>query len=81
MLIFITGYIVSLLMLIFVSFFEIWWPDTFPEHVSYKITLFSVSVVAFGCTGELLQEKYMEIFDFTSDLNIEFLYFSNDFVC
>ncbi|XP_047472224.1 equilibrative nucleoside transporter 4-like [Penaeus chinensis] len=44
------GYIVSLLMLIFVSFFEIWWPDTFPEHVSYKITLFSVSVVAFGCT-------------------------------
>nr|XP_053650926.1 equilibrative nucleoside transporter 4-like [Cherax quadricarinatus] len=45
------GYVVSLLMLIFVSFFEIWWPDTFMASISYKITLFSVSVVAFGCTG------------------------------
>ncbi|XP_071550430.1 equilibrative nucleoside transporter 4 [Panulirus ornatus] len=44
------GYVVSLLMLIIVSFFEIWWPDTFPANISYKITLFSVSVVAFGCT-------------------------------
>ncbi|KAK3891418.1 hypothetical protein Pcinc_004717 [Petrolisthes cinctipes] len=44
------GYVVSLLMLIFVSFFEIWWPDTFPTNLSYKITLFSVSIVALGCT-------------------------------
>ncbi|XP_050704336.1 equilibrative nucleoside transporter 4-like [Eriocheir sinensis] len=44
------GYVVSLVMLVFVSFFEIWWPDTFPPSLSYRITLLSVSVVAFGCT-------------------------------
>ncbi|KAG7157014.1 Equilibrative nucleoside transporter 4-like [Homarus americanus] len=44
------GYVVSLVMLIFVSFFEIWWPNAFMASISYKVTLFSVSVVAFGCT-------------------------------
>ncbi|XP_076029557.1 equilibrative nucleoside transporter 3 isoform X2 [Oratosquilla oratoria] len=44
------GYIVSLFMLLFVSFFEIWWPDTFPANVSYTITLISVAVAAVGCT-------------------------------
>lgn len=44
------GYVVALITLFFVSFFEIWWPDTFPPEVSYSITLFSVAVVAFGCT-------------------------------
>ncbi|XP_068246521.1 equilibrative nucleoside transporter 4 [Palaemon carinicauda] len=44
------GYVVSLLMLIFVSFFEIWWPNIFRAEISYKIILISVSVVAFGCT-------------------------------
>ncbi|XP_045624601.1 equilibrative nucleoside transporter 4 [Procambarus clarkii] len=44
------GYVVSLSMLIFVSFFEIWWPNAFMASISYKITLISVSVVAFGCT-------------------------------
>ncbi|KAG0720933.1 Equilibrative nucleoside transporter 4 [Chionoecetes opilio] len=44
------GYVVSLVMLLFVSFFEIWWPDTFPPHLSYRITLFSVAIAALGCT-------------------------------
>ncbi|XP_063884081.1 equilibrative nucleoside transporter 4-like [Scylla paramamosain] len=44
------GYVVSLVMLLFVSFFEIWWSDTFPPSLSYRVTLLSVSVVALGCT-------------------------------
>ena len=50
------GYVISLSMLMLVTLFDVAY-EVFPDHLSYKITLVAIGIIAFGCTSTLHNYK------------------------